>query len=137
MSARRKTSAEYEVGYGKPPAHSRFQKGRSGNPKGRPRRTIVEQANALALEEAYRPVTVREGENVISLPAIRAVMRSQIALAAKGNGPAQRALISVIREIERAKADSAGQMRHEDWLDLLERDLVEPAPSTSEACRGK
>ncbi|MGJ3627161.1 DUF5681 domain-containing protein [Sphingomonas sp. MMS24-JH45] len=25
----------YEVGYGKPPIHARFQKGQSGNPKGR------------------------------------------------------------------------------------------------------
>lgn len=24
----------YEVGYGKPPAHSRFRKGQSGNPRG-------------------------------------------------------------------------------------------------------
>ena len=27
----------YQVGYGKPPKHTRFKKGQSGNPKGRPR----------------------------------------------------------------------------------------------------
>lgn len=30
-------SDDYEVGYGKPPRHSRFAPGKSGNPKGRPR----------------------------------------------------------------------------------------------------
>lgn len=29
----------YDVGYGKPPASSRFRKGVSGNPKGRPRKS--------------------------------------------------------------------------------------------------
>src|SRR5207302_5358467 len=29
--------SNYEVGYGKPPRHTRFQKGRSGNPAARPR----------------------------------------------------------------------------------------------------
>src|SRR5260370_31334050 len=28
---------DYEVGYGKPPLHTRFKKGQSGNPRGRPR----------------------------------------------------------------------------------------------------
>ena len=27
---------DYEVGYGKPPRHTRFELGRSGNPQGRP-----------------------------------------------------------------------------------------------------
>ena len=27
--------ADYEVGYGRPPVHSRFRKGQSGNPRGR------------------------------------------------------------------------------------------------------
>src|ERR1700739_3472167 len=27
---------DYEVGYGKPPRHTRFEPGRSGNPRGRP-----------------------------------------------------------------------------------------------------
>ena len=34
MPGDRKTG--YEVGYGRPPRHTRFEKGRSGNPRGRP-----------------------------------------------------------------------------------------------------
>ena len=37
MTKRKNDNRDYEVGYGKPPEHSRFQKGRSGNPKGRPK----------------------------------------------------------------------------------------------------
>ena len=31
-------SEDYKVGYGNPPVKSRFQKGKSGNPNGRPKR---------------------------------------------------------------------------------------------------
>ncbi len=30
-------TTDYDIGYGKPPQHSRFKKGQSGNPSGRPK----------------------------------------------------------------------------------------------------
>jgi len=94
-----------KLGYGRPPLRTRFQKGRSGNPGGRPRGTTAERAKALLLQEAYRPVTVRVGDKVHTLPAIQAVLRAQIALAAKGHGPAQRAFIATVQAIEREIAE--------------------------------
>ena len=46
-------NSEYEVGYRKPPQKNRFKKGKSGNPKGRPKKkkslglTILEELNRL------------------------------------------------------------------------------------------
>jgi Family of unknown function (DUF5681) len=62
------------------------------------------RANMLVLKEVYRPVTVREGDKILTLPAIQAVLRSMVAVAAKGNGPVQRFLIEVIQAIERENA---------------------------------
>jgi len=101
----------YEVGYGKPPVHARFRKGISGNPSGGSR---VQRARTLALKEAYRMVTVREGDKVMSLPAIQAVMRSQFALAVKGNGPAQRAMIAAIHALEQELAAEAAAREKEE-----------------------
>jgi hypothetical protein len=95
---------DYAVGYGKPPTHTRFRKGRSGNPGGRPRGMTAGRATALALKELYRPVPVREGDKVVKMPAIQAVLRSKVALAAKGNGPAQRALFEIARVLEKEHA---------------------------------
>ena len=58
----------YQVGYKKPPLHSRFKKGRSGNPEGARRHRRHDQRLAALLEEALdgrmarprRPVTRRE-----------------------------------------------------------------------------
>ena len=69
MSERKKAltvrPAAYAVGYGKPPAHSRFTPGQSGNPKGRPKGARNRAAapghqenrlQSIILDEAYRGV---------------------------------------------------------------------------------
>ena len=111
-SPRNEASGDYEVGYGRPPSHTRFPKGQSGNPGGRPPGRTAGRAKALALKEAYRMVRVREGDNVIALPAFQAILRGQIALAAKGNGPAQRAVIETIQAIEQEIAAQAVAMEN-------------------------
>jgi hypothetical protein len=98
----------YPVGYGKPPVHSRFRRGKSGNPTGRPRRGGAERAQALIRQEVYRLLTVREGEAVKKMPALQAVIRSLIASAAKGNVTAQRALVKVVQDLEDAQASRTG-----------------------------
>lgn len=103
--------AGYEVGYAKPPAEHRFRKGHSGNPKGRPKKPKNDKikpsldfgkqpANQMLIEEAYRKVTVREGDKVVELTAIQAVFRAMGVSAMKGNRYAQRAWAEMIQHVE-------------------------------------
>jgi hypothetical protein len=103
MTARKTRSTPYEVGYGKPPRHMQFRKGQSGNPGGRPRR--MESVNTLLLREAYRPITVKMAGRAVTLPAVQAIVRSQIRLAAEGNVQAQRAVLAAVQTVEREKAE--------------------------------
>jgi hypothetical protein len=97
------------VGYGCPPAEHQFKKGQSGNPRGRPKRSKKAQrqldpstqpTERLILAEAYRPVTVREGDKTIELPAIQAAMRALVIAAMKGSRLSQKALTDIVRAAE-------------------------------------
>jgi hypothetical protein len=104
--------------YRKPPVEHQFKKGRSGNPNGRPKKKtarpgvgslggISDRLSAMALDEATRLITVREGDKVSKMPALQAVIRSMFRAAAQGDTKATRQLLEVIAPAERSRADKA------------------------------
>ena len=97
----------YAVGYRKPPLHTRFRKGRSGNPTGARRDTEIEPAKKLIRKEAYRLISVQDGDRVRKIPVLQAVARSMLARAAKGSVAGQRLVTKIIQDIE---AEIAGNI---------------------------
>lgn len=103
--------SDYFIGYGKPPVHSRFKPGQSGNPLGRPKGAKNKAVNherlrRLTIEEAYRPIMVRDGHRELEMPTIQAVLRSVSLRAASGDPRSQKMLIELLGAIEHSeKAD--------------------------------
>jgi hypothetical protein len=58
----------------------------------------------MALEEATRLITVRQGERVTRIPAMQAVFRSMFRLAAEGDPIMQRQLINLVARVESDRA---------------------------------
>jgi Family of unknown function (DUF5681) len=120
----------YEVGYGKPPAHSRFRKGQSGNPTGqRQRPNEAERLKKLILKEAYRLLTVRDGGDIKRIVAVQAVIRSQITSAVKGNVAAQRALFNAIQQLgaepQVRRSAGAASKKNKDVHEMTDQELME------------
>jgi hypothetical protein len=124
------TSATCEVGYGKPPRHTQFRKGQSGNPGGRPRRQPVQRANALLLAEAYRSVAIKEDGRMVPVTALQAVLRSQVELAINGDYRAQRDILKAVQHLELLK--SFGAYNEPDVGDEVDDETDEAGQSGEE-----
>jgi len=71
------------VGYGRPPAATQFQKGQSGNPKGRPKGR--KSVGKILRDALHRTIEVREADRVRTMSKIQAVIEVNLNKALKGD----------------------------------------------------
>jgi hypothetical protein len=77
------TTKAYEVGFGRPPRHTRFRAGQSGNPKGKAK-GAVNLATDVEDELAER-MRIREGDKYLKVSKQRALVKALLARALKGD----------------------------------------------------
>ena len=74
---------KYDVGYAKPPRETRFRKGRSGNPRGRPRGS---KNFATLLDEALaEPVVINESGRRRKASKLQVIVKQLVNKAAQGD----------------------------------------------------
>lgn len=114
----------YEIGYGKPPADRRFKKGKSGNPRGRPKKAttskpLVDRSmRDTFLSTARREVTSKQGDVVKAIPLIEAAYQAESVLGLKGNAYA---LKNYLDRAERFAKDEADEIQEDNeyWRNYI------------------
>jgi Family of unknown function (DUF5681) len=98
------TPRDYVVGYGKPPLHTRFQKGRSGNPKGRPRgKKNMSTLLSAALDAAI--IVVENGRRK-KISKREAIITQLVNKSASADLKATQIVLAMLQDVE-ARADDS------------------------------
>jgi hypothetical protein len=118
--------SNYDVGYKKPPLRTRFRKGESGNPKGRPKGTKNFKTDLV--EELSELVLVREGTSERRLSKQRAMLKSLTAKAIKGDTRAASIVVGLVHrllETDISPPDEPLSAEEEEILDAFEARMEE------------
>ena len=92
------------VGYGQPPKQTRFQKGRSGHPRGRPK-GAPNLATALA-RTLKEPVVITEHGRKKTITKFEAAVKQLVNKAASGEARAIAHLLAVVQVVESQHVDA-------------------------------
>jgi Family of unknown function (DUF5681) len=86
---------DYAVGFGRPPKHSQFRPGKSGNPRGRPKKRASLQDIVTAV--LFEKMEVRVGERTHKIASVDALVRTAMNRALKGDHKFLMSVIAFIR----------------------------------------
>jgi hypothetical protein len=119
------------VGYGKPPKHSRFKPGQSGNPKGRKGSGDFNNWENPIQKYMLEPVSVTVKGKKQKIPVVDALIRSAIARAMGGCTKHLKVLLdgsgglkALIQEQKRQKSQA-----DQEYIDRMREDLKKWLPS--------
>ena len=91
------TKSEHAANYRKPPLHTRFKKGQSGNPRGRPKKDLP----ALLVAALNAPVYVTTNGQRRKITKREAVVTQLVNESAGANLQATKMLIDMMKDIEK------------------------------------
>ena len=112
---------DYEVGYGKPPRHSRFKNGQpTANPRGRPRKDMA----ALQFEGLNKKVVVTENGRRRRITLREAITRQLINQSASADLRATKMLLDMIKDAEK-QAAAAPPPEPSQWFTKADEEVVE------------
>jgi hypothetical protein len=114
-------SSDGVVGYGRPPRHSRFTKGKSGNSAGR-----VKDSKNLAtvlLNSAHEAVTVNEGGRRRTITKLEAMSKQLVNKAAAGDPRATQLLMQMLQMFEQRSERTTPEAVIEEADELVVHEL--------------
>jgi hypothetical protein len=91
------TKREYAANYRKPPLHTRFKKGQSGNPRGRPKKDLP----GLLVAALNEPVFVTTNGRRRKITKREAIVTQMVNESAGANLRATKMLIDMMKDIEK------------------------------------
>jgi hypothetical protein len=94
----REKRRDYGVGYGKPPHRTRFQKGQSGNPRGRP--CGSKNLKTLLSEALNEPVIITENGRRRKITKREAIIRQVVNCSATPDWRGVKIVFDLLRDIE-------------------------------------
>ena len=140
MAKKPKGDPDYDVGYGKPPKHTQFQKGQSGNPSGKSK---TEASTEIKLKKLLKgEIAVNKSGTQVTMTQQDVMLQALVNKAMKGDLAAIKYIneltgldlsdVSITPAYTLTEADFQVMNSRADWLAVIEEAQTEQAQAGQE-----